>query len=305
MLEKKSDTILARWLSGDIDPEERQLLEASENYGDYQRIVRGMERIQKPSYDGEALREKIQAQIDSPNNGRTISLRPWYYGAAASILLLCSLAFFFRDVEHSTLPGQQLAISLPDGSQMRLNANTQIKRSRFFWSRDKKVELLQGEAYFEVRKGAGFEVSTPQGSVQVLGTKFNVRSRQGHFEVACYQGKVQFTQVGSTQGTLLERGQRVSGADGTLRSGAMENPTPPWMQGESVFDNAPLKVVLLELEAQYGVSIQTSDIDMEERYTGGFVHGNLERALTTVMLPMGIQYRLGPGGTTILLSPRD
>lgn len=305
MLEETNDTILARWLSGEIGPQELRELEASENFGDYRQIVQGMDRFQKPPYNGEALKEKIQTQIDARKGGKLISFKPWHWGIAASVLLLFSLTFFFREVEHATLPGQQLTVSLPDGSLMKLNANTQVRRARFLWSRDKKIQLLQGEAYFQVERGEGFQVSTPQGSVEVLGTQFNVRSRLDYLEVSCYQGKVRFVEPETSREILLEKGQKLSGTAAGLRTGTMVGPAPPWLEGESVFENVPLKVVLLELEAQYGLFIETMDIDLEERYTGGFVHGNLEGALTTVLLPMGIQYQMDPAGGTLLLSPRD
>src|SRR5690606_847524 len=168
MLEEKDDTILARWLSGEITPGDRQRLEESEGFGDYVEIVKGMDRFLKPSFDGIALRDKIQREIDPPKKTRVIRFRPWHYGVAASILVLFSLAFFFSEIQYGTLPGEQLTVSLPDGTQVHLNADTQIKRSRFFWSKDKKVDLVHGEAFFEVIRGEGFEVSTPQGVVRVL-----------------------------------------------------------------------------------------------------------------------------------------
>ena len=305
MLEEKDDTILARWLSGEITPGDRKRLEESEGYGDYVEIVQGMDRFLKPSFAGNALRERIQGQIDSPRKSRVIRFRPWHYGVAASILVLFSLAFFFNEIHYDTLPGEQLTVSLPDGTQVHLNADTQIKRSRFFWSMDKKVDLVRGEAFFEVVRGDGFEVSTPQGIVRVLGTRFNIKNRGGSFEVACYQGKIEFVAEDTGVGTQLGAGQKLKEVNGSFEAGTLERDLPPWTRGESVFENIPLSVVLLELEAQYGISFQSNGLATDEKYTGGFVHGNLDRALTTVLLPMGIQYRMAPDQRTVLLSLMD
>lgn len=305
MLEEKDDTILARWLSGEISPGDRQLLENSEGYADYVKIVEGLDRFIKPDFDPEALREKIQKDINLSKSSKTIRFKPWHYGVAASILIVFSLAFFLREVQYVTLPGEQLTVSLPDGSTARLNADSHIKRSRFFWTAEQGVDLLRGEVFFEVERGDGFQVSTPVGKVEVLGTKFTVKSRENYFEVACYQGTVRFVESQTGTGTLLTQGQRFKGVDGNLERGTLDGQMPPWMEGESIFENVPLNVVLLELGAQYGITFDTMDVDLDEKYTGGFVHGNMALALATVLLPMDIQYQVSSDNRTVVLSPMD
>lgn len=296
---------MARWLSGELEPEELQALEKSEDFGDYVEIVAGMDRFIKPTFTGEALGEKIRAKIAAPKKSKVIRFRPWHYAVAASILVLFSSVLFFSEMSYTTLPGQQTTVLLPDGTRVRLNADTQLKRARFFWSSDRTVQLVGGEAFFEVERGTDFEVTSPEGSIHVLGTKFNVKSREGHFEVGCFQGKVQVVAGETGAKAVLTKGQRVRGTGQGLESGTLKGQRPPWMKGESVFENVPLKVVLSDLEAQYGITMDAKGIHLDEKYTGGFVHGNLDRALTTVLLPMGIEFRIAADSTTVVLTPMD
>ncbi len=303
MLEERDDTILARWLSGELNPEERQAFEKSEAYKDYMDIINGVDRFIKPSFDREALRSNLFLKLDAPQKDKIISLKPWYYAAAACIVILLSLGVFFNEVHYTTAVGEQQTVALPDGSTVRLNADSHLKRARFFWSSHKKLSLVKGEGFFEVEKGDGFEVHTALGKVQVLGTKFNVKNRQDYFEVACYEGKVQFEESESKTKTILVQGQKVIKMERDFNRETVTNLEPTWLEGESIFTNTPLHLVLMELEIQYGITFEMNGgVDINNKFTGGFVHNNLDTALTAVLVPMGIQYTLGKDNKTVLLT---
>ena len=77
-----------------------------------------------------------------------------------------------------------------DGTKVHLNAGTTLSYSKNFNSTSREV-TLNGEAYFEVEKGSSpFIISTDLAKVTVLGTKFNVRSREDGFEIGVNEGKV-------------------------------------------------------------------------------------------------------------------
>ncbi len=302
MLEERDDTLLARWLSGELSPEEREAFEKSEGFKEYSSIIKGMDRFVKPTFDKEALRTKLLLELDTPKKGKIRSLKPWYYVAAASVVILLTLGLFFNEVHYTTAFGEQQTVALPDGSTVRLNADSHLKRDRFFWSKDKKLTLVKGEGFFEVEKGDGFEVRTELGNVQVLGTKFNVKNRQDYFEVACYQGRVQFEEAESKTKTILIQGQKVIQMEGDFNQETLINPEPTWLMGESIFTNTPLHLVLRELEIQYGITFELNGVNTNDKFTGGFIHSSLETALTTVLAPMGIQYSLSIDNKTVSLT---
>lgn len=85
--------------------------------------------------------------------------------------------------------GEIASLTLPDNSQVTLNAGSQVVYSGNRFNTRRKIQLT-GEAYFKVTKGNTFSVVTTEGTVTVLGTTFNVRSRDEKLSVFCYTGKV-------------------------------------------------------------------------------------------------------------------
>ena len=106
--------------------------------------------------------------------------------AAAACLALVLFFTFGRPsgTSISSSPAEMLTHVLPDRSTVRLNADSRIRVNEKKWE-EKRQLALTGEAYFEVEKGQTFRVETDLGDVEVLGTKFNVYSRSGIFEVFC------------------------------------------------------------------------------------------------------------------------
>lgn len=82
-----------------------------------------------------------------------------------------------------TIPrGGQFSLNLEDGTKVLLNSDSKIKYPvKFIKGKKRQVELLYGEAFFEVsssknNNGSEFIVSTKTQKINVLGTKFNVKS---------------------------------------------------------------------------------------------------------------------------------
>src|SRR5690606_37544042 len=84
------------------------------------------------------------------------------------------------------------SIELPDGSQVLLNANSQLTWAGDWKSLKQRTVELVGEAFFEVVRTGGlhFEVMTPHVRIDVLGTEFNVKSRGTETNVFLQSGKV-------------------------------------------------------------------------------------------------------------------
>ncbi len=304
MAKEQEETIIARWLSGSLSPEESDAFEKSGEVEDYKRIIRATDRFIKPAFAKEALREKVLTAIDRPR-GRVIALKKWYYVAAASIAVLFALGLFFNEVSYTAEPGEKLSVILPDGSKVALNAGSRLTRSRFFWSSHRKVALEYGEGFFEVEKGEGFQVVTQTGNIDVLGTKFNIKNRGRIFEVACYEGKVQFEEAVTKSRAILEKGQQIVRLANGFERDTTLGTSPVWLKGQSVFENVPLFQVLEELETQYGYAFDRNGVDISKNFTGSFVHTDLQIALMAVLVPMGIDYEVAEGAKMILLKPGE
>ncbi len=297
------NNFLAKWLSGDLSKEDQQAFESTEDHLAYKDILKGVDRFDKPIFD---IEEKLKEQKDfnatykGHQKSRVIKPMTWLYSAAATIVLLIGLkALFFQDITTVyTKNGQMDVITLPDHSVVHLNADSSLKYNEKSFLEDKVLQL-QGEAFFEVKKGASFVVNTKNGKVTVLGTAFNLYARDQTFEVHCYEGKVS-VQKGE-QEVILTPGK---GAKYIPKEGfsvvEISNPQPDWLQGKSSFSEVPLGRLIQELERQYNIKIRTESIDLNRVFTGFFTHNNLKTALKTSFDPMNIGYVFDGKGLIVL-----
>ncbi len=300
MLSENENTYLAKWLNNNLSPEEVEELKNLPEYDDYKKIVNGLEYFNAPSFDlGKSLENTLENLDKQPKKGKIIKLKPMLYAisAAASIVLIIGL--FFNKVNYTTDSGQQLAVVLPDGTTVDLNAASSLTHQRFFWSQNREVTLT-GEAFFKVTSGTKFIVATKLGKVEVLGTQFNVKGRSGEFQVGCYEGKVRVSSTDSQQKILL-KGDAVLLKDKKLIPSKITNVSPLWMSGESLFNSVPLKEVLDELERQYDITFRRDFIDQNQLFTGGFNYKDLNIALESVLVPMGIEYVVNGNIVTLSL----
>ena len=287
------------WLAG--HPDKKDVLEEA------RRLVLSIRVIEaEPSQiqiDG--LWDKIDtATEEAPAKIRRLSfVRGLSYAAAAAVLLI--LGFWFLSnpgTSIQTSNAQQLAHILPDQSKIELNAASKILYKKNNWNRQRVVQL-EGEAFFEVEKGSPFVVETPSGSVEVLGTSFNVFARDGALKVECFTGKVRVNSK-SSDSQILTPGLSTQLSDNARLSQPKTvdlNNSAGWRSGEFIFDNVSFRQVLEEVERQFDVRIQLQDQSLLDR-TGPYVFekGDLNKALEKICYPLGLSFAIN--GKTVVLS---
>ena len=304
---KQDITFLARWISGDLTSEELEAFKKSNDYKLYERINKVSQEFDAPSFNSESLFNKIQQKRDvrkASNKTRVIKFIPnWAYAAAASVVIALGLLYYINNLESHFQTGfsEQLAVVLPDNSKVQLNANSEIDYNSNKWDY-KRLIKLKGEAFFDVEKGTSFKVKTSGGLVEVLGTEFNVISRGDYFEVRCQEGKVRVTSNSTNKEVILLPGNALRIVNSDLEKWNFNINETNWILGESIFHNTPLSQVLIALENQFQVVFDTSKIDLDDRFTGGFSHQDLNLALKTVLRPMNISYTNLEGNKIILVN---
>ena len=305
----KDSTFLARWISGEITPEELNDFKNSKDYQALNKINEASKLLETPSYNSEALFNSLKTKINTKQQEKAptvVKLIPtWVYGIAASLVLAFGLFYYLNTNKHfETSFSEQLAVVLPDDSRVLLNANSQLDFKSRNWDNN-RVLNLNGEAFFDVEKGAKFKVLTQQGIVEVLGTEFNVISRDDYFEVQCLEGKVRVESLTANKETILLPGKAIRILNKTAEEwDFILIDEPNWLLGESTFMNTPIAQVLLSIENQYNVHFDTSNIDLSKRFTGGFTHKDLNLALKTVFVPMEISYASNGKNQIILVDSK-
>ncbi|MEM6719527.1 MAG: FecR domain-containing protein [Bacteroidota bacterium] len=296
--ESHNETNLAKWLSGELSPEEQQAFEQTEAYKTYAKIISATEKLKDPAYDEDAMLAKIKQKIDTQPKVRRLNFR-YVYAAAASLVILFGLYFFLKNstMTHQTDFGKQLAINLPDGSEVILNAKSTLDYDKDIFHKERTLHL-DGEAYFKVVKGSPFKVITKEGTVEVLGTEFNVDTNTNFFEVQCFSGKVNVTNAANVV-HILTKGKAVRTYNATVTNWTFNTTEETWTSGLSSFTETPFSEVLDALENQYQITIQNKESFAQERFTGRFVNNNLEVALKTVFEAMDIDYFLNTNTVTL------
>lgn len=296
---KKEKEIL-KWFNNELSSTEIEDLKKSEDLSTLEKINHYATQLETPKVDPHAALEAFEARnlTKKKTKIRTLNFKVVYSVAAALLVLFTTAYFLFFNTITSieTQIAQTKSVSLPDHSQVILNAASKLSYNDKKWA-DKRDLTLEGEAFFKVKKGQTFSVHTTSGVIQVLGTQFNVKERKNYFEVKCYEGLVSVSYGHTTIKLPPGKTFRVlNGKIETVEDFSAQNPS--WLQQESSFDKIPLNQVIAELERQYDIKIKVEGVDTSKLFTGSFTHTNEQIALQAVTIPLKLSYKLQ--GKTII-----
>lgn len=134
---------------------------------------------------------------ESGASGRRFSRKHgWRALAAAALLGIASWVTYLSwhfPMTFQTMVGEQRSFTLQDGSVVFLNTNSKVRVGWF--STERHIDLVHGEARFKVAKDASrpFTVATETAAVRAVGTVFNVRADSATTQVAVLEGQVEVT----------------------------------------------------------------------------------------------------------------
>ena len=160
-------------------------------------------------------------------------------------------------MEVSTPAGTTTSITLVDGTQVLLSANSRLSYDKDFTDKKREVTLV-GEARFNVEKDANrpFIVRTEQIQTQVLGTVFDVKAYpQTPADVTLYEGKVEVSLNGNSPRLMQPGEQATISKEGKLQLAKASSEQGKWAEGEFAFDNKELMEVMIEIASWYNISV--------------------------------------------------
>lgn len=155
--------------------------------------------------------------------------------------------------------GGTYQVRLPDGTKVWLNAASTLRfPSSFARLVNRRVELLSGEAYFEVAKDKKhpFIVKTDQQEVEVLGTHFNINSYRDdpNVKTTLIEGVVQvsnsrFIKILKPGEQSLNNGKEI----GVTKVDAAS--VISWKDGNIIFENQELVTTMRQISRWYDVDV--------------------------------------------------
>jgi ferric-dicitrate binding protein FerR (iron transport regulator) len=168
-------------------------------------------------------------------------------------------------------------VVLPDGTQVWLNAASELRYPTRFTGNSREVTLT-GEAYFEVAQLANqpFRVNTADLAVTVLGTGFNIMAYQNEETVhaTLVQGsvKVSSTRMPQQTGIVLTPGQQASIVPGSAITVNRPdlNEVLSWKEGSFSFSKTSLQAIMRQIERWYDVEVVYEGSMPDFHFTGNF-----------------------------------
>lgn len=234
-----------------------------------------------------------QEEHNTPSKVRLLSF--WKYAAAAVVAMIVAGGSFsyLYTATQTVARGARLTVTLPDGSNVSLNAESQLKYKPYWWFASRDVRLT-GEAYFEVKRGSHFTVKSGNKQARVLGTSFNVLARPEAYRITCLTGKVEVSVGNKT--ALLTPNMQATWQNNQLKVNETNNTAQyiGWMHNRFTFIGVPLFEVVKEIERQYDIRIATSS-SLNYRYTGNFYKAKQpQEVLEIIGKPFGITFTIKP-----------
>lgn len=239
----------------------------------------------------DVISEKITERPAAPMV--TMARRLIIAGIAASLLTLIGITSFLRFYTAKvTVPnGRHLSYFLPDSSEVELNAQSTLTYNPYWWSFKRNVNL-EGEAFFKVKEGNKFTVRSANGITEVLGTSFNIYSRNEDYRVACITGQVR---VKSNTDEAVVLGPGYQAEISPRGSISVEKRGQPeviisWTDNMFNFTRYPFMEVIAEVERQYDITIIVNE-PLDLTYTGFFSkEKDAEEVLEVLCKPFGLTF---------------
>ncbi|QJB35155.1 FecR domain-containing protein [Chitinophaga oryzae] len=173
--------------------------------------------------------------------------------------------------------GGQFRVTLPDGTNVWINAASTLRYPTTFPGADRTVELT-GEAYFEVAKmpEKPFHVKAGNMDVLVLGTHFNVMAytEEAAVHATLLEGAVKIHTAGG--GTALRPGQQVrmdQAGQVSVVNNVDVDEIVAWKNGYFQFNHEKLPGVMRQIARWYDVDIAYEG-NIPDREFGGKISRN-------------------------------
>ncbi len=222
-----------------------------------------------------------------------------------------------KEIEYNrmTTPrGRQFRVTLPDGTEVWLNAASSIRFPVEFSATERRVEVT-GEAFFHVKSmnlpafngrpamKVPFVVNVnKQLDIEVLGTQFNVNAYTNEkaihttLEEGIVRVRTTATQDEASQTAILRAGLQASVNNAGSRQITVQDAdiakVLAWRNGLFNFDNVSLADAMLQLERWYDI-----DVSYEKNIPNIWFSGKMSRdinlpGLLKILEKTGVQFRI-------------
>lgn len=322
-----TEDLLGKFLAQETDAQESALVENwlkqdknhQKELDDYQFIWQQVASLkEEKTVDVDLAWNKVKSKIAAPKEVKVIEFTPKKrvfftpirIAASITLLLAGMLALFLSKKETELVSlkttNQTLEQTLPDGSVVFLNANTNLSYPADFEGDTREINL-SGEAFFKVQRNENkpFIIHANGSDIRVLGTSFNVKAYTKNVKVSVESGKVEFKH--EKKQTLLVKGEEAefeADKDTIRRAITLDKNTFAYKTKTFVFEDSSLEHVINVLSENYRTKIILKNNNIKTcRLTTTFTNETLPNALNVIaetlnlkVIPEGEKYIIDGAG---------
>lgn len=296
------DELIVRYLSGDADPDEAlavaNWLRVEENRSHFSEFATTWRQAAGETAnlpDKAGAWERVSAGLHSTvdRGSRSGSRRKMLLGSAAAALFAIAIASYFLFFNASTPPARPLSsvattdgfrfVEFADRSTVTLNRHTTLQYPDQFEG-SRRVILAAGEAFFSVATDAArpFIVEAKDVQITVLGTEFDVKVEDAAVTVHVREGRV-LVSTPKTNATLLTGQTGTADNDHIAVSDHPVGNLYSYATQRLVFDDAPLREVIRDLEGSYPYTFELRNRSLENcRITANFYKDDIDKIVNLV-----------------------
>jgi len=199
---------------------------------------------------------------------------------------------------YATDVGKYSEITLPDGSELKLNTNSKLVVE--YTASERRINLQSGEAFFKVAKNPNqpFRVLAGNTAVTAIGTAFNVEiATESNIQVLVTEGKVVIDPINTSElanvtnfyklepdldngQVYLESWQQLTideqGNTSPIALLSEEQQDAPlaWQDGMLLFEGEPLSEAISEINRYTSKTFHITDQSIADILVGGYFKAN-------------------------------
>lgn len=302
-MDVQNDILLAKWMDQTISSEELVELSQSVDLEYLEVLLEQSKSVELDTKPADQMWESFNFPSKVAQAPKKNFLR-WLIVGIIGIIALLAVLFYNPKRTINTGKNETQNFAFIDGSKAYLGPNSQISYDADGYM-DSRTIAMKGHVYFEVEKGSTFTVQMPRGSVQVLGTSFDIWSVENDYiTVECYEGSVKVTSAKTQLEQIISGGQGVSLNNNQLSEvNTLSRMRPDWKENQRIYKGIPVNLFLEDLSSYYGVTFSSEGINSQELISGSYPTDHLEKAIKTI--EVSNQWKHEKTGEKIIFAPTD
>jgi len=263
------------------------------------------------------IKSKIDKEIGNYKKKRP-SLLNFTRSAAAVLLIALVSSTLYLYFENRQLASEELIVStgkneranitLPDGTIVALNSNSELGYKPKNYNKDERKIRFDGEGYFQVYKDLErtFFIDGKGMQVKVLGTKFNLKVRESDSkaELSLEEGSISLLSTRTNESVILKPYQKAILDQLTGKIIVIDDKNimdlSAWKTGSIVFRNTSLEDIISVIEENYNVKITCKDC-LDDTFTGTIPIADINETITIIEKAYNLKSTIK--GREIYLSP--